>query len=137
MLIKWNDIHSVNVKELDQQHKKLVEIINKLFKIQASEADDLRAVIKELVNYADYHLATEEKHFLELQYDQGGVHKKIHDYYRGIVQDFESQFLVASSVETREEISQSLRRFLQDWWIQHINNVDQEYSDFFNAHGLF
>jgi hemerythrin len=29
-LIKWNEFYAVNIKEIDYQHKKLIELINQM-----------------------------------------------------------------------------------------------------------
>lgn len=133
MLIKWSDIHSVNVKEFDEQHKKLVEIINELFAHGATNKEALVLIVKKLIEYANYHLEAEEFYFEKFGYEDSTDHIKKHDFYRQTVADFEKEIL-----ETDSDIAfKKLTDFLRDWWINHINQVDQEYVDFFNKQGLY
>ena len=56
MLLKWEPIYSVNVKELDNQHKKIFTIINNVLEIKKDYSKN-KAVkaIKELKDYGNYH----------------------------------------------------------------------------------
>jgi len=70
--IDWQDDFSVNVKEIDEQHKMLIEMINSLH--EAMLANKARDLQKQTVNrMADYAI----KHFaLEAQGGARSVHGK-------------------------------------------------------------
>lgn len=133
MIIKWHDIHSVNVKEIDEQHKKLIGIINKFFEFDAADKVGLVEIVKELSDYANYHLTTEETYFIKFQYPKTEEHKKQHDFYRAKVAELTTKLQAGETAAVFAELSE----FLREWWVNHINNTDQEYSEFFNDHGLY
>lgn len=133
MIIKWHDIHSVNVKEIDEQHKKLIGIINKFFEFDAADKTGMLGIVKEMSDYANYHLTTEEAYFKKFQYPKTVEHQKQHDFYREKVADLTTKLQNNETVAVFKELAE----FLREWWINHINNTDQEYSEFFNDHGLY
>lgn len=62
-LIIWQQKYSINNDEIDCQHKKLFDIINRL-KSKIHDNYDVESVyplVAELANYTRYHFATEEK----------------------------------------------------------------------------
>lgn len=80
-LIKWNAFYSVNVEEIDNQHKKLIDLINQLYDaMKAGKGTEvLSTVLTELVEYTAYHFETEERLFLQQGYAEYEAHKVIHD----------------------------------------------------------
>ena len=59
MLLNWKKEYSVNVKEIDAQHKKLIEMINELYEIINNKNENLQKeftrVVGELEEYKNYH----------------------------------------------------------------------------------
>ncbi len=62
-LMQWNDSLSVNIKEVDDQHKKLVAIINELHDAMRAGSGNavLGNIFSKLTQYVASHFATEEK----------------------------------------------------------------------------
>ena|SRR3972149_9404054 len=130
MLLKWNKLYSVNVKEIDDQHKKIFEIINRLYHVHKNiDKGDLEEILNELENYAKYHFSTEEKYFNKFSYSDKENHIKTHEWYIQKIAEFKKR-----NINT---IMNDLLKFLRDWWLGHVQAVDIKYSDFFNQHGLF
>ena len=134
MTIEWREINSVNVQELDEQHKKLVAIINKLFAVKPDDEAGISAVIKELEDYAEVHFKTEEEYFVKFNYEKAAEHLKLHQAYREKIISFRQQI---AALEDKYQIFSDLLEFLHEWWVGHINGADQEYTKFFNQQGLF
>ena len=80
-LMTWNDRLSVGVKVLDDDHKKLVGMINQLFDaIQSGHGkDSLAKILDGLVDYTKVHFAREEQLFVQTGYAASTAHKKEHD----------------------------------------------------------
>jgi hemerythrin len=133
MLIKWKEINSVNVKEIDEQHKQLVAIINKFFTIKDANREAMQKVIVELMDYANFHLRHEEELFDKFQYVNSAEHKQQHAIYRQKVLAFQKEINEADYERAFSEMSV----FMRDWWIFHINNSDVAYSECFNQNGLY
>lgn len=88
MIIKWEEINSVNVKEIDAQHQKLVAIINKFFTIKDANQEAMQELVSELIDYANYHLRHEEALFDKFNYVNSADHKHQHELYRQKVLEF-------------------------------------------------
>ncbi len=134
MPIKWDESHSVKVKELDEQHKIFIEILNKLYQYvyENKNREELHLILDELVAYAQKHFETEEKYFDLYYYDDSESHKKEHETLKLEVLNFQKEFL-----EGKKDITLELVDFLENWLVDHLDNQDQKYADFFNEKGLF
>lgn len=136
-LIPWDDKFALGISEIDEQHKKMLAIINKLNDLftdkKHEEQAEIDNVIKEMADYAVYHFATEEKYFQLFDYEKAEAHIQIHNQYRAKIEEWRQRYDVSKSKMIFFEIS----NFLQDWWTWHINNTDRDYVPFLKANGLF
>lgn len=133
--INWTKEYSVGVQELDEQHQKLIAIINQLFALYSEKKFkdvDVEPIFKQLLDYADYHFSTEEHYFALYNYDKKEPHIAMHNAYRQKIKDLKDEYDANNSETTLFAIN----NFLNDWWIWHINNADKEYTAYFNANGL-
>lgn len=132
MFLEWEKIYSVNVEELDNQHKNIFDIINLIYELKNEGIDKKKSkeIIANLKDYGNFHLATEEKYFKEFNYPEASTHIAQHDSYRDKILEIENKNL------EDKEFFKELSNFLRIWWINHIQSVDQEYSNFFNQKGL-
>ena len=133
--INWTKEFSVGVKELDEQHQKLIAIINQLFTLYSEKKFkdvDVDPIFKQLLDYADYHFGTEEHYFNLYNYEKKEPHIAMHNAYRQKIKDLKDEYDANNSEKTLFAIN----NFLNDWWIWHINNADKEYTAYFNANGL-
>ncbi len=66
-LMSWNDKMSVGIAVIDQEHKKLVDLLNELYDgIQANHAKEkLGTVLDGLIAYAASHFKREEQFFAQ------------------------------------------------------------------------
>jgi hemerythrin len=133
MFIEWNSINSVNVKEIDIQHKILISIINRLDDVKnTGNLEAIRGFLDELKDYAAFHFATEEKYFAQFNYPATVEHKTEHTVYVEKINEFEKKYESEGPTVLSEILD-----FLRGWWLNHINSTDMQYSEFFNDHGLF
>ncbi len=132
-LIEWSDSLSVNVAEIDRQHKKLVSMLNFLHDAMKTRktGDVLGKTIADLITYAAKHFETEENYFAKYNYPDAAAHKKEHDDFVKEVTDFKKGY-----DEGRMMLSIDILRFLKDWLSNHINGTDKKYTAFFNEKGL-
>lgn len=129
-LIEWNDKFSVQVKELDDQHKKLVELLNSLhdaMKKRESRAS-LNLILMQLVDYTKYHFAHEEKLMQQCNYADYAAHKQIHETLISKVNGYYSQIQNGQFM-----LAVELVQFLRDWVINHIGHIDKKYSPCLSA----
>jgi hemerythrin len=132
-LINWDVSFSVNVAEIDQQHKKLVEMVNELHNamMQGKGRLLLGKIVDGLISYTATHFKTEEKYFETYGYPETYIHKQEHAAFVRKVTEFREGFKKRKLTLTIEVMD-----FLSDWIENHIKGTDKKYSRFFNEKGL-
>jgi len=123
----------VGVEVLDQDHKKLIHILNRLYQgmKNGQGKDILGRTLDQLVEYTKFHFAREEGFFDKTAY-QAVEHKREHRELIKQAEQLQSRHKAgesALSVETLE--------FLKDWLNIHIQSTDKKYSSHLNANGIF
>ena len=116
-LVKWKDIYSVNVEEIDNQHKKLFDIINRLYG-SLSTGDsraELQLILDDLIDYADVHFKTEKKYFDKYNYSGSLSHKSEHLKFEKIVLQFKESFAMQAL-----KFHYPIETFLFDWLMNHM-----------------
>jgi hemerythrin len=132
-LIDWNDSLVVNVTEIDNQHRKLVEMINDLHEAmrQGKGKDITGKIVNSLIGYAATHFRTEEKYFELFAYPDAPVHKKEHSDFVAKISEFKDGFEKGTA-----GLSIEIMNFLSNWLRNHIKISDKKYSPLFKAKGL-
>src|SRR5208337_4187962 len=94
-LMAWSDKFSVNVAQFDEQHKKLVGMLNDLHDAmkQGKGSDVTGNVLSGLVQYVVTHFAAEEKLMKEHAYPEYLKHKMEHDALTKQALNLQKQFL--------------------------------------------
>jgi hemerythrin len=125
MELTWSDDYSVGVEEIDDQHKMLFELLNRLF-LAAVKREDQQLTIEVLNSLLDYtktHFGLEERLLEESGYQGLPGHREDHlrfiDKVNGIAQKFH--------VEDRS-VTFELINFLRNWLQNHIRQSDMEYA---------
>ena len=122
-LIIWQQKYSIDNNEIDRQHKKLFNIINRL-KSNIHDNYDVESVyplVAELANYTRYHFATEEKYMRYIQYKDIIRHKIEHKYFELRMLD-----LNLNGYKHYPELLRFLINFLSDWLLLHILEEDKK-----------
>lgn len=132
-LMNWTDSLSVNIREIDDQHKKLVGMLNELHDaMKAGQGAKVTgSVLTELIKYVGTHFATEEKYFKQYAYPDSAKHKAEHDDLTKKALDLQKQFQDGKPVLTVE-----LLNFLKNWLTNHIMGTDKKYGPYLNSKGL-
>jgi len=128
--ITWDDSYSVNNADIDAQHKKWIEIHNKLDHIllNGSNNEVSNAVVDTLQamqEYVNYHFRQEEQYMKEINYPDLVAHRRLHtdfdDYLYSYKRKIRSGELVLNS---------ELMSILKKWLLNHIMQEDQKYRAF-------
>jgi hemerythrin len=130
----WTSNLGVGVSELDDDHKKLIEIINELHDgISAGhKKEQLTSVLDHLVEYTKYHFAKEEKLFVKTSYLAAPTHKMEHESFVGRISNLQERLKVSPVAMLDLE----LMSFLRNWLVTHIQGSDKKYGPRLNAHGI-
>ena len=124
--IQWGPALSINIEEIDNQHRGLIEIINTLN--ASAEVPNRHAVCFEIVmklkNYFNEHFMTEEKYMMQYNYPEIVAHKKEHVEFIKNILDFE-----LACVEFYSPFSPMLD-FLKEWLVKHVAGTDMQMGAF-------
>jgi len=125
--VNWKEEFSVRVPEIDTQHRRLLDIINKLHEAMhmGGKPDALKAVSDELVSYTRYHFGYEEQMLARAGYRGLEEHKRKH---RAMVAQVEG--FAAEITSGKASVSIKLMAFLKDWLSRHIMETDQQYAGY-------
>jgi hemerythrin len=123
-LFTWSDKYSIGNAEIDNQHKKLFDIINRLFDISLgrNEVATVEAVMDDLVSYTDYHFKFEELHMRDVGYKDINKHIVEHNFFTN-----EIMFAKRRQIQDKSNIDNKLIEFLCTWLIQHVTEEDRKY----------
>lgn len=125
---KWSDEYSVGISEIDEQHKTLFTLIDRLHQaIMHKEGSKVcGGILNELVDYTRIHFALEQT-LMRIggypDYDEHcGLHKDLVDEVEAL------QHKIASG---QAAISFELLQFLRNWLSKHILGEDMKYGAYF------
>ena len=126
-LIVWEKRFYTHIPEIDSQHKKIVELVNKInfqLKTSARPANAVKEVLIELKNYVKDHFAFEEKMFDNSDYPYTELHKAKHVRFTNHIVELTNQYK-SSPINIRMILS-----MLIEWFIEHIAGTDMEYVEY-------
>lgn len=132
-MIQWNDNYTVKVSELDEQHKKLIKMINELSEAmtQGKGKEIIKPILQGLVSYTRVHFQNEEKYFQQFNYSDSSQHISQHQAFIQKINEFQNDYNNGNI-----GLSIKVMNFLSDWLIKHIQGTDKQYSACFNENGL-
>jgi hemerythrin len=128
----WNDNLSVGVKASDDDHKKLIEILNRLYEgMKSGQGKEMVGkTLDDLISYTKFHFAREEEFFARTKYP-AAEHKEQHKLLVKQAEDLLSRYKSGENSISIETLD-----FLKDWLTIHIQVSDKKYSDHLNAAGI-
>lgn len=124
--IKWDDSLSINLSQFDDQHKKLLYLINEFYtNVENSSSEKLAKILTGLLEYTIEHFTSEEKHMVEYRYPDYLSHKKQHDLFILKINEFHDKFYSGSFF-----LPLRIKLFLKRWIVNHILVIDKKYAEF-------
>ena len=132
-MFQWSSDLSVGIAEIDQQHKKLIDMIRNLNDAieNGKGRDALYDVIRGLISYTKIHFGTEELYFDEYEYEDRETHKDKHKEFIKQIVHFRDEYLAG-----KVDLPTELLNFLDVWLEEHIKGTDHKYSAFLISKGL-
>lgn len=131
--IQWSDELSVNIQEIDIQHRQLVDLLADLEATLDKGADRemMTRVIRELNDYVREHFTAEERWMARFNYPDIDKHAAQHEWFVDKLLRLELDYLGEKSDVTRE-----LVEFLMRWFLEHVSGSDQQYAAYFRERGV-
>ncbi|MBN2011532.1 hemerythrin family protein [candidate division KSB1 bacterium] len=129
----WKPEFTVQVNKFDEQHKKLISLINQLHDaMKAGKAtSQLSLVLDELDKYTQQHFKEEEMMMERYQYPGLPFQKQAHAIFIKKISEFKNEFQTSGVTATI-----NVMNFLKEWLTRHILDTDKKYGPFFKAKGL-
>ena len=126
MPIQWTQDLSVGVEQLDDHHRRLIELTNQLgAAIAANDTEHVTgAVLGELIRYVYYHFGEEERLMEEAGYADLATHRQHHRAMAEHVRGLENRF----NNDPGAVICADLHSFLANWLVNHIRSEDMLYK---------
>lgn len=122
--VEWLESWSVGNSSLDNDHKRLIEIINRVGATEDS-GEDVVWVLNDLREYANYHFKREEELMEAAQIPGLDEHKQTH---RMFVEWLTSLQRTVNLPEARYVIFDAANEYLRDWLGKHILGTDMQYK---------
>lgn len=124
--VVWvNEKYSVNIAHFDEQHQKLLAIMNEVFLaiVNKSSKKSIAKIIAQMNDYANLHFSDEEAYMKEINHPDLQSQEQAHAYFIKKVQDFMREI-----DKGNEELNREILGFLKDWLLCHIVEMDRRYS---------
>ena len=131
--VEWKDDYSVGIDSIDQQHKKLLNLINQLqTAVDYKTGEEFeREALDELVDYTKTHFSYEEGLLEQNNFPGYEPHKAQHVEMINKVEEVLTEY----DKDPDTAMSNAVE-FLQNWLIKHINGTDKQYSSFLIDKGV-
>jgi len=131
----WNEKMSVGVQDLDDDHKKLVALLNEMDEavVAGQSRDAVNAIIDRLMVSIKAHFAREEDFMAKSDFPGAAEHHREHDETLMAILEWQAHFKTASSSILSPEV---LNRF-QSWLDNHIQGADMQYGPHMNSKGFY
>lgn len=129
----WKEHYSVGVKEIDLQHRGLLDIINQIINSfdKKEKWQSTSAIFDSLIHYAYNHFATEERYMIEAEYPELSWHIGLHLAF------IRKVFLM--SEEYRQKglaMQKEILTYLASWYSSHVLEVDRKYMSYMDKKGI-
>ena len=113
-----------HVGNVDQQHRRLFDIINELSEavVDGKGADQMVRVFDSLLEYTAVHFREEEAMLRKANYSDYDAHIALHHKFEARVKQARDDYSSGRGMVASEII-----RFLTDWLVTHIGKVDHKY----------
>lgn len=123
-LFKWEDLYSVGVDTIDQQHQHLFHLANRFAEAYESNTGKhvLAEIFDELIAYTQTHFTLEEKIMREADYPGYFRHKQNHEKLVKLVLGYKHQF-----ENDEKNVESNVMNFIKTWLNGHILGMDRNY----------
>lgn len=131
--LTWTDDFSVRVKSMDDQHRRLVELINQLHDAMkvGKGSQVIGQILEAVIRYTQTHFTAEESLMSANGYPEFHRHKLQHQALIRQVSDIQKQLQSGKLTITIDVLE-----FLKTWLVDHIAGSDRAYGEYLSAKGV-
>ena len=122
-IFPWNSNLETGIALIDEQHARLVELLNRLAQqhVQGASAEEIQGILGELADYADYHFHSEEAIWQASLGDDPWFNQHQHSH----AAFFQRIQALQDSARPFTEVLSELFAFLTQWLAFHILDSDK------------
>jgi len=123
-LITWGPKLEVGIGIIDSQHKRLVDLINKLDEAtkEGRAVETVGETLTGLIDYTHTHFTTEQELLKEHDYEDYTLHCREHRIFTDQIEIYRDR-LDAGSLK----ISSDVMGYMRGWLLTHIGSSDRAY----------
>jgi len=127
MHIEWERKYNTGIEKVDNQHMKLVELINMLYDkvVLKEDLTSVQDAIVDLKLYTIFHFSTEEKLFKKYEYEEEDTKEHLSKHQEFI--DEIAKYL-GDNESTQYELGYRLVEYLKKWLFSHILVSDMKFA---------
>lgn len=131
--ITWSAEYSVGIKAMDEQHQRLVVLVNQLDEAmrQGQGQAALGKIFNELVFYTKTHFRDEEALMEQNSYPDLDEHKQKHESMTAQVLKLKDE-----AETTKMGLTLKVMQFMSGWLTKHIAGTDKLYGVYLNGKGI-
>ena len=125
--IVWSKEFETQVEVIDEQHQRLISIINDLTAAiqEGYEQKAIGDLLRALSDYTEYHFETEEWYFEVFKYDESEAHQLEHQEFVKHIKELGAHH---SDTGLDENEPKELLDYLQHWLREHILVNDKRFA---------
>jgi hemerythrin len=131
-VIKWREGYNTGVAQFDNEHRKIVELIDLMFAAirDKSGKEIVEKVCNDVVAYTGYHFDNEEQAMRAVGYP--GLDEQVGEHNRLKAEALRFQETINTNFP---EGTSEFYRFLRDWLVKHIQDCDKKYGPYLQKNG--
>lgn len=125
--LEWNQKFDLGVRQIDKQHRKLIELINDVHDAFATQkpSSEIQKILSALSEYTHKHFAEEEALMRSSGYVDLQRHQLLHQKIRQQLLNY-----IETYKQKQDAVAPEILTFLQTWLAAHVQGVDQKVAPF-------
>jgi len=132
MLI-WSDEYSLIIPVIDEQHKKLFELINKARMVEnfSNNPKSALEILDQMNEYAREHFKSEELFMRISNFPELESHRNEHIDFANTIIDYKNRVVCGDY-----QVINKMLEYILEWVVNHIQVTDKKYIDCFKKYGI-
>ncbi len=121
----WSDVYSLGIKEIDDQHKGFLEMLdNAANLLDSANFDQHKEIIQKLEDYFQSHFSFEEDLMKHSGFASIEEHIEQHKMFISRVNQLKTELDYENPM-----LSEKILDFMRKWFVSHIIQKDKQYKD--------
>jgi hemerythrin len=124
----------VGVQAMDDQHAILMDEMNELRRalVRGAHRGQADELLRKLIEFSRLHFRSEEQLLAQHGFPGLAGHRAEHQRLLAQLQEAVNRLQHGQAVKMSD-----LLCFLHDWFIDHVEGMDQQYGSWLNEHGIY